>query len=44
MGFYLYFCLILVDYLILFDVEIVGELTLLLRLRMVLERVMLKIV
>jgi hypothetical protein len=40
MGFYLYFCLILVDYLILFGVEIVNELVLLLRLQVVLERVM----
>ena len=37
MGFHLYFYLILVDYLILYGVEIVSELILLLQLQMVLE-------
>ena len=41
MGFYLYFCLILVGYLILFGVEIVSELIILLQLQMVLGSVVL---
>ena len=44
MEFYQSFCLILVDYLILFGVGIVGELKLLLQLQMVLGNVMRKIV
>ena len=36
MGFYLYFCLIVVDYLIQFGVEIVSGLMVLLRLQVVL--------
>jgi hypothetical protein len=43
MGFYLYFRVILVDYLILIGVGIVSELILLLRLQMVLGSVMRKI-
>ena len=43
MGFYLYFCLILEGYLILFGVGIVSELGLLLQLRIVLGSVMRKI-
>jgi len=42
MGFYLYFYLIPVDYLILFVVEIVSEVTILLQLQMVLGSVMQK--
>ena len=44
MEFYLYFCLVLVDYLILFGVEIVSGLVLLLRLQMVLGSIMRRIV
>ena len=43
MGFYLYFCLILVDYLIMFGIEIVSELVLLLQLQVVLESVIWRI-
>jgi hypothetical protein len=44
MGFYLCFCLIPVDYLILFGGEIVGGLILLLQLQMVLGSAVQKIV
>ena len=44
MGFYLYFYLVLMDYLILFGVGIVSQLILLLRLQMVLRSVVQRIV
>jgi len=44
MGLYLHFCLILVDYLILFGVEMLSELTQFLRLKMLLGSAVRKIV